>query len=535
MDFPPLQSIALATAQCRDLPTVLRTITDGLAQQSHVALARLWLLGPGDLCASCSMAPRCPDRTRCLHLAASSGNPSVATDDWRRTNGQFRRIPLNSEMKVGKAAISGEPILIEELAPDSPWVARPGWLKQERVVSFAGYPLIYAGQTLGVVAVFSRQRITAEAYGWLGTFASHAAVAIANARNLEEIDRLRQRLELENSYLREEVAEVFACDKIAGDSPLTRKLIQQIQLVAPTEAAVLVQGESGTGKELVARALHSKSSRAERPLIKVNCASIPRELFESEFFGHARGSFTGAVRDRVGRFQLADGGTLFLDEVGEIPIELQGKLLRVLQEGEFERVGEDRTRQVNVRIIAATNRDLRKEVDAGHFRLDLFYRLSVFPIDVPPLRDRREDIPILASHFLKRLDPKNGAPLQLRKGQMDQLVAYDWPGNVRELQNVIERGMILAKNGVLHLDLGPAPVRGAAAVVAVGEKNPLTEEEVRQIERDNLRLVLERTGWKIYGPGGAAEWLGIKPTTLASRIQTFGLVREAKRKIGGAA
>src|SRR5204863_91461 len=226
-------------------------------------------------------------------------------------------------------------------------------------------------------------------------------------------------------------------NQLVGESPAFHKLLDQIKMVGPTCANVLIFGESGTGKELVCRAIHDKSDRKERPLVRVNCASIPKELFESEFFGHVRGAFTGAIKDRVGRFELANGGTLFLDEVGEIPIELQSKLLRVLQEGQFERLGEERTRSVNVRIIAATNRDLEAEAKAGRFRMDLYYRLSVFPIEVPPLRERLEDVGELAEHFIKQASRRLGVPrLRLTKIQAQELQSYDWPGNVRELQNV---------------------------------------------------------------------------------------------------
>jgi transcriptional regulator with GAF, ATPase, and Fis domain len=249
---------------------------------------------------------------------------------------------------------------------------------------------------LGVLAVFARGAVGTECMDWLRTIADHAAAAIATARAFERIEELKRRLELENEYLREEVTRAGAFGELVGQGPALEAVARQIDLVAPTDAAVLVLGESGTGKELVAREVHRRSKRAGRPLIKVNCAAVPRELYESEFFGHARGSFTGALRDRAGRFELADGGTLFLDEVGEIPLELQAKLLRVLQEGELERVGEERTRRVDVRLVAATNRDLRAEAEAGRFRQDLYYRLSVFPVELPPLRKRVEDIPLLA-------------------------------------------------------------------------------------------------------------------------------------------
>src|SRR5213592_3441316 len=270
----------------------------------------------------------------------------------------------------------------------------------------------------------------------------------------------RKNLESENEYLQEELRGNYSA--ILGDSPALKKVLAQIEMVAPANANVLILGESGTGKELVARAIHDRSPRAAAALVRVNCASVPRELFESEFFGHVRGAFTGAVKDRVGRFELAHGGTLFLDEIGEVPLELQSKLLRVLQEGQFEKLGEDRTRTVDVRIIAATNRDLEAEVKARRFRQDLYYRLSVFPIELPPLRDRAEDIPALAQHFLRESVRKLGATApRLTPAQVQELQSYDWPGNVRELQNIIERAVIRSRNG--QLDFALRPGRGASA------------------------------------------------------------------------
>ena len=339
----------------------------------------------------------------------------------------------------------------------------------------------------------------------------------------------RKCLEAEKEVLQEEIRENVG--SIIGDSPALRKVISQITTVAPTEANVLVLGESGTGKELVAHAIHELSPRKERPLVRVNCASIPKELFESEFFGHVRGAFTSAVRDRIGRFELAHRGTLFLDEVGEIPLDLQGKLLRVLQEGTFERLGDERTRSVDVRIVAATNRDLLAEARAGRFRLDLYYRLSVFPIELPPLRDRHEDLAALATHFAhdaaKRLGVK---PPRLTKANLKELESYDWPGNVRELQNVIERAVILARDGRMEFDL---PHRTSNAVAqrslpvgtSSGDDGPLSLDELAVREREIVATALTRSQWKIYGADGAAALLNAKPTTLVSMIKRLKLER----------
>jgi transcriptional regulator with GAF, ATPase, and Fis domain len=320
--------------------------------------------------------------------------------------------------------------------------------------------------------------------------------------------------------------------EILGRSPGRERMLHQVEMVAPTGANVLVLGESGTGKELIARAIHQHSPRAHKPLVKVNCGSIPRELFESEFFGHVRGSFTGAVRDRVGRFQLADGGTLFLDEVGEIPLELQSKLLRVLQEGEFERVGDEVTRRVNVRVIAATNRDLRKEINEGRFRLDLYYRLGVFPMEVPPLRERREDIPELISHFVRQSCVRlHVTAVAVPNREMESAQGYDWPGNVRELQNVVERAVIVSRGGKLSLDLphmGPTPAKPRSAEPLLLSPNAvIPEKEWRERARTNVLAALREANFRISGCGGAAELLGLNPSTLASRLKTLGINKRA--------
>lgn len=340
---------------------------------------------------------------------------------------------------------------------------------------------------------------------------------------LAEVDSLRERLQRENAYLQEEMRLERNHRGVVGRSGAIQKILSQVELVARTDAAVLVTGESGTGKELIASAIHEASERNARPLIRVNCAAIPRELFESEFFGHVKGAFTGALRDRIGRFELADGGTLFLDEVGEIPLELQGKLLRVLQEGQFERVGEERTRHVDVRIIAATNKDLRREVREGRFREDLYFRLDVFPIVSAPLRERVEDIPLLALHFLAGTCRKLKVEgLTLSEGDVARLCTYDWPGNVRELQNVIERAAILARNGRLFVDL-PRDRGQASAQQPLHAAPPtiITETERRARDRASILAALEAAGGKISGPGGAADIMGLRPTTLASRIKVL--------------
>jgi len=345
--------------------------------------------------------------------------------------------------------------------------------------------------------------------------------------------RLREELENERDYLREEVSVALNLGRIVGTSPALKRMLKQIAAVANTPASVLILGESGVGKELVARAIHAQSPRADGPLVKVNCASIPKELFESEFFGHVKGAFTGAYRDRVGRFQLADKGTIFLDEIGEIPMELQGKLLRVLQESEFERVGDDVTKSVNVRVIAATNRNLEQSMVDGEFRADLFYRLSVFPVDVPPLRDRGEDIIQLAQHFLEQTCIDFGRePMTLTRTQANNLRQYDWPGNIRELKNVIERAVILSTGNVLRLDVSMPDIKPdsvAPALTDLPGDTVLSEKEMRDFQKRNTVAALKQTNWRVSGEGGAADLLGVKPTTLADRIRTLGIKRPSRR------
>lgn len=387
-------------------------------------------------------------------------------------------------------------------------------------VEYTSTPIRDHGLVIGAVIVFrdiTERKIAEEKL--------HAALA--------EVDRLRERLELENAYLQEEILSTNNHHEIIGQSEAINSALKQIDLVAPTDANVLITGESGTGKELIARAIHQASHRRDRVLVRVNCAAIPHELFESEFFGHVRGAFTGAVRDRVGRFELADGGTLFLDEVGEIPLELQGKLLRVLQDQKFERIGEERTREVNVRLLAATNRDLKEEVRLGRFREDLYFRLNVFPIECRPLRERPDDIPPLATHFLRNICQRLNIPqLTLTNGQVRSLMKYDWPGNARELENIIERAAILARDGKLNFDL-PEPNRRETdhgnANPARDQASPqsaiLTEDDRRKHEYDNIIRALETTRGRIFGPDGAAALLNVKPTTLASRIKKLRIDR----------
>lgn len=375
-------------------------------------------------------------------------------------------------------------------------------------IEYTSTPIYTEGEVQGAVIIFRdiSERLKND-------------IALRDA--LTEVDKLKERLQHENEYLREEVRAASNHTDIIGTSPAIQKAIEQIEIVARTDASVLITGESGTGKELVAQAIHKSSTRQENALIRVNCAAIPRELFESEFFGHVKGAFSGAISDRIGRFELANGGTLFLDEVGEIPLELQSKLLRVLQERKYERVGEGISRGTDVRIIAATNRDLRAQVRLGEFREDLFFRLDVFPIDCVPLRERPEDIPILAKHFVDiactRLNIKR--PI-LDADTIRELQSYSWPGNARELQNIIERGSILAQGGRLRFDhIIDSTDRQEPITAQYQLSDELSLADIAAMEKRLITETLEKCNGRVSGPFGAAKKLGLKPTTLYSKLK----------------
>ncbi|MGD2098300.1 MAG: sigma 54-interacting transcriptional regulator [Desulfobacterales bacterium] len=524
-DYDSLKTLLLEMAQEHAVAPLLAMIVRQLARRPHVALARIWLIQEGD-CPCPAKESTCDDKVKCLHLMASQGSPLADRNaDWSRLDGEFSRLPLGAR-KVGWIAATGKAVEVNDIEKDSKWIARPEWARQEGILGFGGQPLLYKGEVLGVLAVFTRYRLKHEELVWMRMIADHAATAIINARAFEKIQRLQEQMELECSYLREEVQDARAFGDIVGESDAMKSVLKQVELVAPTDASVIILGESGTGKELVAREIHKRSVRNDRPLIKVNCASISRELYESEFFGHVKGAFSGAIKDRAGRFEAADGGTLFLDEVGEIPLDLQSKLLRVLQEGQYERVGEEATRQVDVRIIAATNRNLKSSIEKGRFRQDLYYRLNVFPIEVAPLRLRKKDIPLLAEHFLGLIQKRGNRKFpQLSTSNLKQLQNYDWPGNVRELQNVIERAAITSQGHALHFVLPESDESDnslqltTVSLASQDESEVVPESEMRRRERQNVIAALQKSKWKIYGEGGAAELLGIKPTTLSSRIK----------------
>jgi transcriptional regulator with GAF, ATPase, and Fis domain len=508
-----LERITLEMTSTLDVDEVLARITRGLIEDLGAALARVWLVAPGDACATCANAAACAHRERCLHLSASAG---LST----RLDGEHRRVPLGA-LKIGSIAALGRAMATNDLEGD-PRITDKGWARRERLSSFAGYPLSFRGEVLGVLAVFGRAPMAADELGRLALFASQASVAIQNARLFSEVAALRERLEAHNAYLREELRGGRGAEEIVGRSPALRAALEKLDQVAPTAATVLLLGETGTGKEVFARALHARSRRREAPLVTVSCAALSEGLLESELFGHEKGAFTTALARHVGRFELAQGGTLFLDEIGELPPGAQAKLLRVIQEREIERVGGTRAIPVDVRLVAATHRDLAAEVKSGRFREDLYYRLAVFPIEVPPLRARRADVAELSLAFVKRHARALGKPLAgVSDEALAALTAHDWPGNVRELHNVIERAAIVARGGVIRRedlpDLVPA-ARGEARPAAVGGT-------LEDVERAHVRATLEACAWVIEGAEGAAARLGLQPSTLRSRMARLSIRR----------
>lgn len=526
-----MHQLLLDMAQQRNTKTLFNVVVSRLAELPHIALARIWVLKPGDLCHSCATRQECSDRRQCLHLVASAGISLITDKRWSNLTGEYSRFPVGSR-KVGHIAATGKPVIVEQIDSSSQWILNNKWAAQENINGFAGQPLVFQGDVLGVLAVFTHLSLNPTILSTLRVIADHVATALTNAKAFEEIEMLKQKVEQENSYLREELLDITSLGGLVGNSFALRQVLQQVDVVAPSSASVLILGESGTGKELIAREIHMRSDRKNKPMIKVNCASIPQELFESEFFGHTKGAFTGAINERIGRFEAADGGTLFLDELAEIPLQHQSKLLRVLQEGEYERVGENHTQKTNVRIIAATNKDLQEEVLAKNFREDLYFRLNVFPIKVPSLRERKEDIELLANHFLqKSLLKMNLAQQQFSHDQLHELRDYDWPGNVRELHNVVERSAIFALSGPLRLHLperihekSPPHFNQNHSTITENTINKvLSEKEMLEFQLQNTKAALKQCHGKIYGNNGAAQLLGIKPTTLATRIKKMNL------------
>jgi formate hydrogenlyase transcriptional activator len=510
-----------------DLQAVLSSVATALASQPDMIFSRVWLYLSDDRCDWCRahgrpanalVAPGVPG----LHLCASAG---VVT----ALDRPHHLVPLTASSAPAIAAFTRRPIRTDDILADASFGTAPAQMEMLRplgAVGAASYPLLFRGELLGSMGMVARRPLDDEEFQLMGIFADQAAMAIKSAHLFRELQRYRDRLEVENAYLREQIHEERGWEGIIGESPALRTVLRRVQQVAPVETTVLLTGETGTGKELIARAIHEGSPRKGRPLIKVNCGAIPQGVVESELFGHEKGAFTGALQRRIGRFELAHTSSLFMDEVGELPLDTQVKLLRVLQEQEFERVGSTRPMKVDVRVVAATNRDLEVEVSEGRFRPDLFYRLNVFPIRVPPLRERPADIPMLVQHFLAQFQRKLAKPLRrVTTDSLARLQAYPWPGNIRELQNVIERACVLADGPVVEIDgvllpvdRSPAARGNANASVADGPIIHLSENEANHIRR-----ALLATNGKVHGPGGAADLLGINANTLRSRMRKLGI------------
>ncbi|HEX3035991.1 MAG TPA: sigma 54-interacting transcriptional regulator [Thermodesulfobacteriota bacterium] len=434
-----------------------------------------------------------------------------------------RKIPYPGGL-TWKTIIEGKPRYVADVDQDTV-IGTPG--RELGIKSYVSMPILFEGKAVGTVIIASLQKNTfnEDEIKLLEIVAQQIGMAINNAQKAEalrkallEVEQLKNRLQAENIYLQEEIKTEYNFEEIVGQSASIKNVLRNVEKVAPTDTTILIQGETGTGKELIARAIHNLSHRRDRPLVKVNCGAISAGLVESELFGHEKGAFTGAVRQRIGRFELADGGTIFLDEVGELPLDTQVKLLRVLQEGEFERVGSSKSIRVDVRIIAATNRNLKEAVKTGSFRSDLFYRLSVFPLEVPSLRERKSDIPILANFFLIKFAKKMNKQLQgISKETMERLMSYPWPGNIRELQNVIERAIVLEQGPIIRID---------KSVFGMDDDlQSSNSERLEDMERSHILRVLEKTDWVVEGKRGAALVLGLEPGTLRFRMKKLGIKR----------
>lgn len=427
--------------------------------------------------------------------------------------------PLD-ETPAGLVWQTQQPLLVPDVARETRWPTVMRCMQEDSSRSFCFVPLTTGARRLGAMGFVSLEK---EAYSeadleFLQQVANPVAVAVENALAFQEIAQLKDKLAKEKLYLEEELRLEHGFEDIIGDSDALKQVLKQVEVVAPTDSTVLIQGETGTGKELIARAIHRFSGRNERTFVKLNCAAIPTGLLESELFGHERGAFTGAIMQKAGRFELADKGTIFLDEVGEIPLELQSKLLRVLQEQEFERLGSTKTIRVNVRLIAATNRDLRAMVEAKQFRSDLYYRLNVFPVTMPPLRERREDIPTLVRYFTQHYAGRMKKNIQAVPAKMLEILShYAWPGNVRELENLVERSVILTQGTDLQVPI--------SELQTTSDSTSSSMTALEEAERDHILRALQEAKWVVGGAAGAAARLGVKRTTLQSKMQKFGIIR----------
>jgi len=456
--------------------------------------------------------------------AADAGQLRLYALDFPSSKGLVRedsRIRVDNDSPAARAYRTGGPVSVQRGEPN--WA--PPLADAEGLNSMCHIAVVGRNRTLGLLTLarLAPLPFSARDLEFLSLIANQIAIAVENALAYREIAELKDRLAEEKVYLEDEIRSELNFEEIVGRSAALRRVLQEIETVSPTDSTVLIYGETGTGKELIARAIHNLSARSKSNFVKLNCAAIPTGLLESEMFGHEKGAFTGAVAQRVGRFELANRGTVFLDEVGEIPLELQPKLLRVLQEREFERLGSSRTLHTDARLIAATNRDLGEMVEDQKFRADLFYRLNVFPVHVPALRERQDDIPLLVRHFVQHFARKMGKVVDTIPAEtMNALVRYHWPGNIRELQNLVERAVILSPGPTLRVPLNDLHVQPVAAAAAPGARKPETLEEV---ERRHILETLDVTDWVISGPKGAAATLGLKRSTLQARMEKLGIRR----------
>jgi formate hydrogenlyase transcriptional activator len=468
---------------------------------------------------SSALSPVMPHEAAALTLYEESSNElRVAAFDFPEDDGNCtagKIVPFEGN-PIGEAFTTRKTVLIDYSQSDDPRVACSGF------VSGCAAPLIFHDRALGVLAIKTRREhaFSSEDAELFEQVAKQVAIAVENALAYNEIETLKNKLEKEKLYLEEEIRTEYNFEEIIGSSSVLKRVLQNVETVATTDSTVLIYGETGTGKELIARAIHNLSDRRERTLVKVNCAAIPTGLLESELFGHEKGAFTGAIDRRIGRFELAHQGTIFLDEVEDIPLDLQSKLLRVLQEQEFERLGSSRTLRVDVRVVAATNASLEQLVEEKKFRSDLYYRLNVFPINVPSLRERPEDIPLLVHFFANKFAQQMKRRIEsVPRETMAALVNYHWPGNIRELQNLVERGVILSRGPSLEIPLGELKQSTRPAVHLNGG---ITLESV---EREHILRVLGESNWVIGGPAGAAARLGVNRTTLNHRLRKLGITR----------
>jgi formate hydrogenlyase transcriptional activator len=496
-----------------ELRDLLRAVSASMRQRMHCDAVCVWL-------------PDAEQRQlRLLSLDFPESKGFAKEDSLYPIEGSF----------VGNAFKTGKPVVMEPRAQAVIQLDTPVILAED-IYSGCLLPLIRRNQTLGVLGLGSRveNAFSPEDVDFLMRAAGQVAIAVENALAYREIAELKDKLAQEKLYLEDEIRGEMNFDEIVGKSAALRRVLKQVETVAPTGSTVLIYGETGTGKELVARALHNLSPRGSNAFVKLNCAAIPTGLLESELFGHEKGAFTGAIAQRIGRFELANHGTVFLDEIGEIPLELQPKLLRVLQEREFERLGSTRTLRTDARLIAATNRDLTVMVEQQKFRPDLFYRLNVFPLSVPSLRERPEDIPLLVRHFVQQFARQMNKKIDsIPSETMSVLCEYRWPGNIRELQNVIERAVILSQGPALRVALSDLKSNGAPTSNLESPGKSEDQRNIRKIldetERKQILEALEKTHWVVAGPNGAAIRLGMKRSTLQLRMRKLGIGRSIER------